>query len=122
MFCVRQKFPRPRIENIPATIHDTLARLNLGSKIKRGQTVALTAGSRGIANIPVILKAAVRHLRDLGAQPFLVPAMGSHGGATAEGQVEVLHSYGITEEFVGAPIRSSMDVVHLGDTPQGWPV
>jgi len=122
MYRVRQKFPRQRVDNIPATIHETLAKLNLGSKIKRGQTVALTAGSRGIANIAMILKSAVSHLRDLGAQPFLVPAMGSHGGATAEGQTEVLHSYGITEEFVGAPIRSSMEVIQLGSTPEGWPV
>jgi Lactate racemase N-terminal domain len=122
MLRVRQKFPRPRVENIPAAIRETLAALNLGSKVQRGQTVALTAGSRGIANIPVILRAAVQHLRDLGAQPFLVPAMGSHGGATAEGQRELIESYGITEEFVGAPIRSSMEVVHLGDTPEGWPV
>jgi hypothetical protein len=122
MVRLRQKFPRQRVENIPAAIRDTLLKLNLGSKIKRGQTVAVTAGSRGIANIPVILKSVVQHLRDLGAQPFLVPAMGSHGGATAEGQTEVLHSYGITEEFVGAPIRSSMEVVQLGTTPEGWPV
>src|SRR5437773_1632781 len=122
MVRVRQKFPRPRVENIPAAIRDTLAKLSLGDKIKRGQTVALTAGSRGIANIPLILKSAVQHLRDLGAQPFLVPAMGSHGGAIAQGQTEVLESYGITEAFVGAPIRSSMEVVHLGDTPEGWPV
>jgi Lactate racemase N-terminal domain len=122
MVRVRQKFPRPRVENIPAAIRDTLAKLNLGNKIKRGQTVALTAGSRGIANIPLILKSAVQHLRDLGAQPFLVPAMGSHGGATAEGQRELIESYGITEDFVGAPIRASMEVVHLGDTPEGWPV
>lgn len=122
MLRLRQKFPRPRVDNIPAAIRDTLGKLNLGQKIKRGQTVALTAGSRGIANIALILKSAVQHLRDLGAQPFLVPAMGSHGGATAEGQIQVLHSYGITEEFVGAPIRSSMDVIHLGDTPEGWPV
>lgn len=122
MLRLRQNFPRPRVDNIPAAIRDTLAKLNLGSKIKRGQTVALTAGSRGIANIPLILKSAVQHVRDLGAQPFLVPAMGSHGGATAEGQIEVLHSYGITEEFVGAPIRSSMEVVQLGSTPEGWPV
>ena len=119
---LRQKFPRPRVDNIPAAIRDTLAKLNLGNKIKRGQSVALTAGSRGIANIPLILKSTVQHLRDLGAQPFLVPAMGSHGGATAEGQRQVLESYGITEDFVGAPIRASMEVVHLGDTPQGWPV
>src|SRR6516225_4353507 len=117
-----QKFPRPRVDNIPAAIRDTLAKLNLGSKIKRGQTVALTAGSRGIANIPLILKSTVQHLRDLGAQPFLVPAMGSHGGATAEGQRGVLESYGITEDFVGAPIRASMEVITLGNTPEGWPV
>lgn len=122
MFRLRQNFPRPRVENIPATVGETLATLHLGTKIKRGQSVALTAGSRGIANIALILKSAVQYLRDLGAQPFLVPAMGSHGGATAEGQVEVLHGYGITEEFVGAPIRSSMEVIHLGDTPEGWPV
>src|SRR5258707_835381 len=101
MFRLRQKFPRPRVENIPATIRDTLTKLNLGTKIKPGQTVALTAGSRGIANIPPILKSVVQHLRDLGAKPYLVPSMGSHGNAVAEGQTEVLHSYGITEEFVG---------------------
>src|SRR5436190_488062 len=122
MVRVRQKFPRPRVENIPAAIRDTLVKLNLGAKIKRGQTVALTAGSRGIANIPLILKSTVQHLRDLGAQPFLVPAMGSHGGATAEGQRQVIESYGMTEEFVGCPIRASMDVVNLGSTPEGWPV
>jgi hypothetical protein len=122
MFRLRQNFPRPRVENIPAAIRDTLTKLNLQTKIKPGQTVALTAGSRGIANIPLILKSVVQHLRDLGAKPYLVPAMGSHGGAVAEGQTEVLHSYGITEEFVGAPIRSSMEVVQLGSTPEGWPV
>jgi hypothetical protein len=122
MLRLRQKFQRPRVENIPATTRDVLGKLDLGTKIKRGQTVALTAGSRGIANIAVILKSAVQHLRDLGAQPFLVPAMGSHGGATAEGQTQVLHSYGITEEFVGARVRASMDVIQIGTTPEGWPV
>jgi Lactate racemase N-terminal domain len=122
MLRLRQKFPRPRVENIPATVRDTLGKLNLGNKIKRGQSVAITAGSRGIANIALILKSAVQHVRDLGAQPFLVPAMGSHGGATAEGQLQVLNGYGITEDFVGAPIHSSMEVVHLGETQEGWPV
>jgi hypothetical protein len=84
--------------------------------------VALTAGSRGIANIPRILRAAVSFLKDLGARPFLVPAMGSHGGGTAEGQRQLLESYGITESFVGAPIRASMEVVSLGNTPEGYPV
>jgi hypothetical protein len=122
MFRVRQNFPRPRVENIPAAVRQTLDRLALARTIKPGQTVALTAGSRGIANIPLILKSVVQYLRDLGAQPYLVPAMGSHGGATAQGQREVLEGYGITEEYVGAPIRASMEVVELGSTPEGWPV
>jgi hypothetical protein len=83
--------------------------------------VALTAGSRGIANIPVILKSTADHLKRLGAKPFLVPAMGSHGGGTAEGQRHIIESYGITEEFVGAPIKASMDVVEVGTTPEGYP-
>ena len=122
MLRVRQNFPRPRVDNVPAAVRSALEKLNLGGRIKPGQTVALTAGSRGIANIPAILKAVVQHLRDLGAQPFLVPTMGSHGGGTAEGQRKVLESYGITEAFVGAPIRASMEVIELGTTPDGWPV
>jgi hypothetical protein len=119
---LRQNFPRPRVENIPAAVRSALEGLHLGGTIRPGQSVALTAGSRGIANIPLILKSVVQHLRDLGARPFLVPAMGSHGGGTAEGQRQVLESYGITEVFVGAPIRASMEVVTLGATAQGWPV
>jgi hypothetical protein len=84
--------------------------------------VALTAGSRGIANIPLVLRSAVEFLKKLGAEPFLVPAMGSHGGGTAEGQRGVLESYGITEAYVGAPIRASMEVVSLGTTSEGFPV
>jgi hypothetical protein len=122
MLRVRQRFDRPRVENVAAAVRDELARLDLGRTIKPGQTVAVTAGSRGIANIPVILQATVRFLRDLGAQPFLVPAMGSHGGATAEGQKHLLESYGITEAFVGAPIRASMETISLGATPEGYPV
>lgn len=122
MLRVRQTFPRPRVENIPQGVRAALAPLELGKKIRPGQSVALTAGSRGIANIPLILKSVVQHLRDLGAAPFLVPAMGSHGGGTAPGQRAVLESYGITEEFVGAPIRASMEVVEIGRTAEGWPV
>lgn len=122
MVRLQQKFPRPQVANIPAAVRAALLPLALGAKVKPGQTVALTAGSRGIANIPVILKSVVQHLRDLGAQPFLVPAMGSHGGGTADGQREVLESYGITESFVGAPIRASMEVIEAGTTPEGWPV
>src|SRR5207245_1146241 len=104
---LRQHFERPRVEDIPAAVAATLERLDLGRRIRPSQTVALTAGSRGIANIPVILKATASFLKRLGAKPFLVPAMGSHGGATAEGQRKLIESYGITEEFVGAPIRAS---------------
>lgn len=122
LFRVRQTFSGPRIDDIPSAVRTALDKLNLGQRIKPGQSVALTAGSRGVANIPILLKSTVRFLRDLGAQPFLVPAMGSHGGSTAEGQRGVLESYGITEAAVGAPIRSSMEVVEIGRTPEGWPV
>lgn len=122
MVRLRQNFPRPRVENIPAAVRAALEPLSLGTRIKPGQTVALTAGSRGIANIPLILKSVVQTLKDFGAKPYLVPTMGSHGGGTAEGQRRVLESYGITESFVGAPIRASMEVIEAGKTPEGWPV
>lgn len=119
---IRQKFERPRVEDIPAAVRSALEPLGLEKTIRPGQTIALTAGSRGIANIPAVLRTAVEFLKKLGAKPFLVPAMGSHGGGTAEGQRHVLESYGITESFVGAPIRASMEVVSLGTTPEGFPV
>lgn len=119
---VRQQFERTRIDDIPGAVRSSLESLDLGKTIRPGHTVALTAGSRGIANIPVILRSVVDFLRHLGAKPFIIPAMGSHGGGTAEGQRAVLESYGITEAFVGAPIRASMEVVSLGTTPEGWPV
>jgi hypothetical protein len=122
MVRLRQHFERPRVEDVPATVRTALERLDLGRTIRPGQTVALTAGSRGIANIPAVLRATADHLKSLGAKPFLVPAMGSHGGGTAEGQRKVIESYGITEAAVGVPIRASMDVVSLGDSGAGFPV
>ncbi len=122
MVRIRQHFDRPRVEDIPAAVAATLERLSLGQRIRPGHTVALTAGSRGIANIPLILRATADYLKKLGAKPFLVPAMGSHGGGTAEGQRQILESYGITEEFVGVPLRASMEVVEVGTTPEGYPV
>jgi hypothetical protein len=119
---IRQSFEPPRVENVADRVQQALERLELGQRIRPGQTVALTAGSRGIANIPVILKSAVDHLKKLSAKPFIVPAMGSHGGGTAEGQRHIIESYGITEEFVGAPIKASMEVVTVGTTPDGCPV
>jgi hypothetical protein len=119
---IRQFFDRPRVENVGAAVRATLEKLDLGRTIKPGQSVALTAGSRGIANIPAVFKAAVDHLKHLGARPFLVPAMGSHGGGAADGQRRVLESYGLTEAAVGAPTRASMEVVSLGSTAEGFPV
>jgi hypothetical protein len=122
MLRVRQQFERPRVEDVAGTVRAELEKLDLGKKIKPGQSVALTAGSRGIANIPLILQSVARFLKDLGAKPFLVPTMGSHGGGMADGQRKVLESYGITETFVGAPIRASMEVVSVGSTPEGFSV
>jgi hypothetical protein len=119
---VRQSFERPRLNDVAAAVRATLETVDLGRTIRPGQTVALTAGSRGIANIPLVLRATADFLRRLGARPFVIPAMGSHGGGTAEGQRHLIESYGITEEAVGAPIRAGMDVVQVGTTPEGWPV
>lgn len=122
MMRLRQKFECPRVDDIPGEVERQLAALRLGDKIKPGQTVAITAGSRGIANIAVITKAIVAHFKKLKAVPFVVPAMGSHGGGTAEGQRGILEGYGITEEFVGCEIRASMETVIVDRTPQGIPV
>lgn len=122
MVRIRQQFERPRVADIPAAVAAALEPLDLSRRIKPGQSVALTAGSRGIANIPVVLRSTAAFLKKLGAKPFLVPTMGSHGGGTAEGQRHILESYGITEEFVGIPIRASMDTLQVGVTPEGFPV
>jgi hypothetical protein len=119
---VRQHFERQRLEDIPGAVRSSLEKLGLDRVIRPNQTVALTAGSRGIANIPTILRAVVDHIKKLGAKPFLIPAMGSHGGGTAEGQRKLIESYGITEAFVGAPIKAAMDVVPLGASDLGYPV
>jgi hypothetical protein len=119
---IRQKFPRPRVENVEEALREQLGRGEISSTIRPGMSVALTAGSRGIAQIDEILRSLVEILKEMEAEPFIVPAMGSHGGATAEGQVEILESLGVTEEFCGAPIRSSMEVVEIGETERGVPV
>jgi hypothetical protein len=121
-FCVRQTFQGPTVTDIDAAVHEELAKLKLADAIRPGQTVAITAGSRGIHQIAKILKAIVQHLKSVGAEPFVVPAMGSHGGATAEGQVDVSASLGITEQTVGCPIRSSMDTIVVCQAAEGFPV
>ena len=122
IFRIRQKFDRPVVEDIPSEVASELSRLNLDTTIQPGQSVAITAGSRGIANIHIIIKSIVDHLKGLGAEPFVVPAMGSQGGATAEGQQGIVEGYGITEDYVGCPIRSSMETVIVCDAKEGFPV
>ena len=122
IFRIRQKFDRPVVEDIPSEVASELSRLNLDTTIQPGESVAITAGSRGIANIHIIIKSIVDHLKGVGADPFVVPAMGSHGGATAEGQQGIVEGYGITEDYVGCPIRSSMETVIVCDAKEGFPV
>src|SRR2546423_2450500 len=119
MIRVRQTFPRPRVADIPRAVAATLGEAAL--RIKPGDTVAVGAASRGIANIGTIVGATVKWLQDLGARPFVFPAMGSHGGGTADGQLSVLEHYGITEATMGCPIRATMEVVQVGEA-LGLPV
>lgn len=122
MLRLHQKFDCPRLDDIPEEVERQLAALKLHEKVKPGQTVAVPVGSRGINNIAIITKAIVAHFKKLKAKPFIVPAMGSHGGGTAEGQQDIVEGYGITEDFVGCEIRSSMETVIVDRTPQGIPV
>lgn len=124
MFRIRQKFPRKRIlpEEIPAVIEKLLNEEKFAVQIKPGMRIAITAGSRGIANVALITKCIADFVKMMGAEPFVVPAMGSHGGATAEGQTAILNSYGITEEYIGCPILSSMEVKKIGVNEEGMDV
>ena len=122
MMRVRQRFDGPTLEDIPGAVREEIAKLNLSGKVASGDSVAISVGSRGIANIALITKSMIEELQALGAEPFVVPAMGSHGGGRAEGQREIIESYGVTEEYIGAPIRSSMEVVQVGETGDGVPV
>ena len=124
MVSIRQNFDGTHIETdmIPAIIREEMMQDKISSKFKPGMRVAITAGSRGIDNIALIIKSIADSLREIGAEPFIVPAMGSHGGATAEGQREVIESYGITEEYTGCRIISSMETVEIGRTETGRPV
>ena len=124
MFKVRQKFARPKIEvaDIPAEVKKELSKPEISGQIKPGMRIAITAGSRGVANIALITEAIVSFCKEKSAVPFIIPAMGSHGGATAEGQLELLKGYGITEKTMGCPIYSSMEVVKIGQTDSGLDV
>lgn len=122
MYRLKQTFDRTKVNDIPGTVQAELQKLALDKIVKPGQRVAITAGSRGVANIALILKSIVEFLKSLGLKPFIFPAMGSHGGATAEGQVALLAHYNVTEAFTGAPIISSMEVVEISKTEDQVPV
>lgn len=114
---VKQKFDYSYISDLEDAITKEFDRLSLS--IKKGAKIAITAGSRGIDRIPTVLKVISKKVKELGGKPFLIPAMGSHGGATAEGQVKILKELGITSEFVKAPILSSMETVNIGTVDIG---
>lgn len=122
IFRVRQTFERPQVTDIATEVASQLSGLSLQSIVKPGQSVAITAGSRGIASIHLVIRAIVEHFKTLGAKPFVVPAMGSHGGGTAEGQRSIIEGYGITEEFCGCPIRASMETVVVCQAAEGFDV
>jgi hypothetical protein len=112
---VRQRLEATEIADVAAAVAEQFARPEIASTIHPGTRVCLTAGSRGIDRIAEVLRAAVTEVMRLGGEPFIIPAMGSHGGATAEGQQELIAHYGVTEEAMGCPIRSSMETVLLGE-------
>jgi len=122
MATIRQRFLDNRIRDIPAAIQREMSRPVIASSVRPGMSIAITAGSRGIANIAVILREIVSAVKKRGGHPFVFPAMGSHGGATAEGQKLLLEGYGITEQAIGAPVRSTMDTSLIGTTNEGLPV
>jgi len=122
MYHIRQILDAPKVGNIEETIRRELKSLPTDTLIRPGARIAITAGSRGIGNIDRILKELVLVLKENGAEPFLIPAMGSHGGGTADGQLEVLESLNITEASVGAPVLSSMEVIEIGKSSYGFPI
>jgi hypothetical protein len=119
LLLVRQNFPDRSIRDIPSTIRKELGGAPFASRLKPGARVAIGVGSRGITNISTIVHSVVDYWKSQGMHPFIFPAMGSHGAATAEGQADVLAHYGIIEETMGCPIVSALDVVPLGATPEG---
>lgn len=122
MYRVRQKLDPPVVADVSAAVRAEIGKLKLTGRLKPGERVAVTGGSRGVANIATILRATCDALKALGANPFIVPAMGSHGGATAEGQLKVLARYGVTPESMGVLILSSMETVEIGRMSWGLPV
>jgi len=107
------------IEDLKSAVLDAMAREGTLDRITSGQSVAVTAGSREISHIDVILRTVCDALKERGAKPFIIPAMGSHGGASAKGQAQVIADFGITEETMGVPVRATMETVSIGKADNG---
>ena len=122
LFWLRQRFDGPVVADPAARTTEALATLALDGRVRAGQSVAVGVGSRGIANLSSIVRATVDHLKGLGLEPFIVPAMGSHGGGDVPGQTAVLDGYGVTEAAMGCPVRAQMETIELGTTPLGFPI
>lgn len=119
---VRQHFDPAHIPHVPTAVREGVSELKGYRRIRPGQRIAITAGSRGVDRMPEVLRTVVDMVKERGAHPFLIPAMGSHGGATAEGQRNMLSGLGITEEAMGAPILASMEVELIAHISDGRPV
>ena len=119
---VRQAIPQPLVADVPGTVRRLILESRLRERVPAGGTIAVGVGSRGITVIPKVARAAVDALKEMGFRPFIVAAMGSHGGATAEGQRELLAGYGVTPEAMGVEVRTDMDTVVLGTSPVGLPI
>ena len=122
LYRIRRTLNPPVVVDVAAEVKSAIRKLPLAGRLKPGGRVAVTGGSRGVANIATILRTTCDTLKELGASPFIVPAMGSHGGATAEGQLAILARYGITPESMGVPILSSMETVEIARMDWGLPV
>jgi hypothetical protein len=119
LMIVRQKIPDRRIPDVAAEVHKQLDASGFASRVRPGARIAIGVGSRGIHNIATIVRNVVAFWKDRGMNPFLFPAMGSHGAASAAGQADVLAHYGITEAAMGCPLISQLEVVSLGQTADG---
>lgn len=122
LLVVEQRFDAPQVPDVTAAARAALESSGLLSQMKAGETVAIGAGSRGIANLPEIVRAVADRLKEAGLKPYVVPAMGSHGGATADGQREMLAQLGVTEASVGTEIRATMEVKQIGQIDDGPPL
>ena len=119
---VKQHFPDECLSDVSSSVKKSLIEAGITDLIKPGQRIAVSSGSRGISNIQSITRTVVDSVRKIGGKPFVLPAMGSHGGATSEGQKQVLASYGIDENSMGCPIEATMDVIEVGNLSDGTPV